>query len=157
MNFSFDCTQLVGVRRGSNSLDPSDTCKLLSEIWEADVKYADQIESVKMKYIREYSKLSLELFEFLDKEFIGEFEDWQDVQFIPKRIRQFEACIKTLSEFGYVVEIVCIINTPTQNQDRVHETTSEALIDALYSMSLFHTGEGAGCETLIVNLDTPSD
>lgn len=152
MNYSFDCSQLVAVRRSAGSLEPSEACRLLSEVWKGKVKYKEQIDSAKVKYVRQYCESSLELFDFVDKEFIGEFEDWQDIDHVPQRIIQFEDCIKTFIGCGYDVEMVFIINTPTESQNRVHQTTSKVLLDELYTMSLFYTDEGAGCETLIISL-----
>ncbi|MEQ5777138.1 hypothetical protein J4E05_16560 [Thalassospira sp. NFXS8] len=157
MEYSFDCSQLVAVRRSSGSLAPSEACRILSEVWDGEVKYEDQIDSAKVNYLRRYNGPSLELFEFVDKEFIGEFEDWHDANHVPRRVEQFEDCIKKFMRCGYGVETVFIINTPTESQSRVHRTASNSLLGALYAMSLFYTDEGAGCEVLIVNLKKCGD
>lgn len=60
-------------------LEPSefdDVCKLLSQIWEGKVKTKGQREFMKTEYVQLYCDSLPELFEFEDKEFVGEFEDW---------------------------------------------------------------------------------
>lgn len=154
MDYSFDCTQVVAVRKTNRLEEPEfgEVCQSLSRIWGGNVKTKKQIEPVKTEYIQLYCDTSLELFEFEDKEFVGEFEDWQDIKQVPERITKFIECISKLAEYGYDIEKVFVINTPTNINGRVYETTIEPLSDAIYCMSLFYTGDGAGCETLIINL-----
>ncbi|BFN33306.1 hypothetical protein VHTUMSATKI_35010 [Vibrio harveyi] len=151
MDYPFDCTQIVAVSRKSSLVSENDVCGALSMVWGGAVINSDKIHSAKSKYVALHCKAPVELFEFQDKEFQGEFEDWNDIESVPERVTDFENCISMLLKYGYDVEKIFIIQTPSEDADRVYETSLESLSKALYSMSLFNTGDGAGCETFIVN------
>lgn len=153
MDCPFDCSQFVIAKRCVTGLDNSEVCRRLSEIWGMGVRAKKQIDTVKVKYVQSYSQTSSELFEFEDQEFMGEFEEWQNVTQVPKRVAQFKNCVSKLAEFGYDVEKIVIVNTPTDKPDRIYRVTEKSLVNALYCMSLFYTGKEAGCETLIFTLE----
>ncbi|KJZ13315.1 hypothetical protein TW85_13950 [Marinomonas sp. S3726] len=153
MDYPFDCTQIVAVSRKNSLVSENDVCGALSKVWGGSVIKSDKIHAAKSEYVALYCKAPVELFEFQDKEFQGEFEDWNDIESVPERVTDFENCISMLLMYGYDVEKIFIIQTPSEDADRVCETSLDSLSKALYCMSLFYTGDGAGCETLIVNFD----
>ena len=152
MDYQFDCTQIVVISKKNSLVRENDVCDTLSKIWRGTVIKSDKIHAAKSQYIALHCKAPVELFEFQDKEFQGEFEDWIDIETPPERVTDFENCISMLLKYGYDVEKIFIIQTPSEDVDKVYETRLEPLSKALYCMSLFYTGNGAGCETLIVNL-----
>lgn len=153
MDYSFDCTQIVTVKRVEGRTDHDEVCKTLTKIWGNAVLTGNQIQVEKSQYVSLFSKSTVDIFEFKDEEFQGEFEDWKNVEDIPERIMVFESCIAKLIEYDYDVEKVFVIQTPSEESARIHETSIEPLSVALYRKSMFYTEEGAGCEVLIVNLD----
>lgn len=151
MDYSFDCTQFVVVSGAKHPAREDNVCSALAEIWGEAVLTGDNIQAEKSKYVSLHSKTHVKLFEFEDKEFLGEFEGWSDIEQVPERVIKFEDCILKLIEYGYDVEKVFIIQIPSEKAERVYETKTKPLSKALYCMSLFYTGEGAGCETLVVS------
>ena len=154
MNYSFDCAQFIVVLPSSGIKSGIDTCKALFDIWGDTVICDEQIHTSKNDYIKQFCDEAATIFELTDKEFHGEFEDWEDSKKIPARILQFERCVKKLLNMGFTDVKVFVVETPSRDNDRIFEvkTNINHLSEALYKKSLFYTEDGAGCEVLIVNV-----
>lgn len=153
MNYSFDCAQFI-VANSSGTKSGIKTCKSLFDIWGNTVLCDEQIHNAKNDYIKQFCDEAVMIFELTDKEFHGEFEDWEDLKKIPARVLQFESCVKKVLTMGLTGVKVFIVEIPSRDNDRIFEvkTNINHLSEALYKKSFFYTEDRAGCEVLIVNV-----
>jgi hypothetical protein len=81
----FDCTQLITVStQEQNSIE---NIKREFEELGFNVYANKQIEVNKLNYFKDL--LNNKVIELVDKEFVGEFEDWKDVSNPPIKIKKF--------------------------------------------------------------------
>ena len=151
MDYEFDCSQFVATRNPVSEVS-EDIVNELTSHWGSDVLVGTNIPSIKRNYLRIIDNLSGLLFEFVDEEFQGEFENWEFISEIPDRVKIFAECTDILKHYNYEVLSIYVVQTPTKDKNRIYETSASPLAKGLYCKSLSYYGPGAGCETLIVRL-----
>ncbi|TVX93168.1 hypothetical protein [Paenibacillus agilis] len=132
----FDCTQFV-------TLDTHDD-NSIENIKEAfkqlgfDLKFNEQISNNKLIYLKDHLKTTV--IELVDKEFIGEFEDWEDVSSPPIKIIKFIKILKIILKDRNIGSLkLIIVNNASENkkEDNILELISseEDLNTSLFSIS----------------------
>lgn len=132
----FDCTQLITVdTQERHSIENiKGAFKQLGFI----VNNHNQISNNKLNYFKGY--LNNTVIELVDKEFIGEFEDWTDVSDPPIKIKKLIEKLKDIlkdKNIGNLKLILVSSASENQKEDNILELVSseQDLATSLFSMS----------------------
>ncbi|MBH0171446.1 hypothetical protein [Fictibacillus sp. 18YEL24] len=120
---NFDCTQLLTFQ--TDDLNCKRTIKAQFEQMGFIVSADGQISPNKLKYFKEY--LNDLVIELEDKEFIGEFEDWKDVDDLPDRIELFIMKLNNILNKSKIQELKLFIVSDASdniNEDDVTHVSS---------------------------------
>ncbi|PLR81434.1 hypothetical protein CVD25_20275 [Bacillus canaveralius] len=132
----FDCTQLITVdTQERNSIE---NIKRAFEQLGFIVNTHNQISNNKLNYFKGY--LNNTVIELVDKEFIGEFEDWNDVSNPPIKIKKLIEKLKDIlkdKNIDYLKLIIVSSASENKKEDNILELVSseQDLATNLFSMS----------------------
>ena len=135
MNENFDCTQFLSFTLTSNDLIIDEVLEQFNKIG-FDVVYINQIRQVKKEYFRDY--ISDEFVELKCDNFIGEFEDWEDIMYPPDKILTFANTVCYLINNGKIKDTKIILTSFAQrgySSNEVIKVKVEDIIKGLFSMS----------------------
>lgn len=132
----FDCTQLITMNtQERNSIE---NIKRAFEQLGFIVKTHNQISKNKLDYFKGY--LNNTVIELVDKEFIGEFEDWRDISNPPIKIMKLMEKLKDILKDKSIEDLkLIIVSSASENkeEDNILQlvTSEQDFATNLFSMS----------------------
>jgi hypothetical protein len=130
---NFDCSQLIAFN-WNKSVPPS-SISLFEEI-SFKVKCNDEIRRIKLDYFKirndEYC------IDFIDENFVGEFEDWEEYEKPPKRILDFSNVIEKfilINELKNVRLFISFFAEEGRSDDHYEKIKCSDLLETLFLMS----------------------
>ncbi|WP_432663390.1 hypothetical protein R9X47_22765 [Wukongibacter baidiensis] len=135
MNENFDCTQFLSFKLNSNDLNLEELMVQFKKIG-FDVIYNNQIRQVKKEYFSDYT--NDEFVELECDNFIGEFEDWEDMIHPPEKIKTFANTVSDLIRNGKIKDTKIILTSFAQfgySSNEKIEVKAKDIIEGLFSMS----------------------
>lgn len=130
----FDCTQLIAF----NTKTETDFQYLLEPLGELNLKLvtSESIQNKKKVYLEEY--LLNHLFELLNEEFLGYFEDWKNFDDAPEEITKFAFIIKNIASHNSI-DILRLFLVNHASEDKQEDTISQMEVSPDNIMAgLFH-------------------
>lgn len=108
---AFDCTQFICIKSKLLSEEIINKTFLLFEIIGFDVVLGNDIKYNKTRYLKQQllSEGYDYICELINKEFVGEYEDWKEINNIPSSIMSFISIIKENMFLEEVIEINLIM------------------------------------------------
>ncbi|MBW7476085.1 hypothetical protein K0T92_15170 [Paenibacillus oenotherae] len=145
----FDCTQLITI----NTRTEINLQYLLEPLGELNLKLvtSESIPNKKKVYLEEY--LLNHLFELLNDEFLGYFEDWKNYDDAPEAITKFALIIKNIALQNNIDTLrLFLINHASENkqEDTITQVdvSPDSIMKGLFHFSCF--GDGGSMLVLTV-------
>lgn len=137
----FDCTQLISF----NTKTETDLQYLLEPLGELNLKLAasELIQDKKKVYLEEY--FLNHIFELLNDEFLGYFEDWKNYDDAPEEIIKFALIIKNIASHNSIDTLrLILVNHASENkeEDTISkvEVSPDNIMEGLFHISCFGDG-----------------
>lgn len=144
-NYAFDCSQFVAV-------GTSDQISFMENSRIAGINLVRLMEDSKLGYLEKLVGIpkSFQIWEIVDDEFQGEFEEWKDMNVAPPKLEALIDLIKRVTEPNE--ELACVIvQSATLNEARIwrcHCLESE-FRSKLFAKSIFSVGESSSAEVSV--------
>lgn len=101
-----------------------------------EIVLPENIRNVKKEYFKDY--FEEHVIELKNSEFLGEFEDWEDIENTPKAIQNFAECLNQIRKYSQIVDLKVIISHFAEigaSSKEVINVDADNVLNGLYLMS----------------------
>jgi len=149
----FDCSQFIAIER--KLITDKIKLNVLSGIWNHRVIDGSDIEEKTKDFLKKNLSITNDfvIYEFIDKEFLGDFEDWADGDVPSIKIQCMEKCVEYLLKMGIVQVELLLISSAHENCS-IHQANCKFsdIRQNLFVKSLKYFGEGAYSDIIVLSV-----
>ena len=140
MKGNFDCTQFISII--SCKTNPKEMLETAFEKQEFVLVEKEKLSPIKHEFLK---AISLEnVFELRNDNFMGEFEDWIELDKPPYKIGKFIESLKTIVEHNAVKELIVILVKFVDLEDNsalnIRTITAKEISELLFTLSNYYYG-----------------